>query len=58
MQGTARLTGQTLGAIAMAVIFGLAPLATAPEVALVLAAGFASLAAFVSLARARHEVVG
>ena len=58
MQGTARLTGQTLGAIAMAVIFGLVPLATAPEAALVLAAGFAGLAAFVSLARARHEVAG
>jgi DHA2 family multidrug resistance protein-like MFS transporter len=58
MQGTARLTGQTLGAIAMAVIFGVVPLASAPEVALVLAAAFAGLAAFVSLGRARHEVVG
>jgi DHA2 family multidrug resistance protein-like MFS transporter len=58
MQGTARLTGQTLGAITMAVIFGVVPLASATEVALVLAAAFASLAAVVSLGRARHEVVG
>jgi DHA2 family multidrug resistance protein-like MFS transporter len=55
MQGTARLTGQTLGAIAMAVIFGLVPLASAQEVALVLAATFAGLAAVVSLGRVRHE---
>ena len=58
MQGTARLTGQTLGAIAMAVIFGVVPVASAPEVALVLAASFAGLAAVVSLGRVRHEVVG
>ena len=58
MQGTARLTGQTLGAIAMAVIFGIAPLAAAPEVALVLAAVFAAVAAVVSLGRVRHEVDG
>jgi DHA2 family multidrug resistance protein-like MFS transporter len=58
MQGTARLTGQTLGAIAMAVIFGLVPLASAPEIALVLAASFAALAAVVSFGRVRHEVVG
>jgi DHA2 family multidrug resistance protein-like MFS transporter len=56
MQGTARLTGQTLGAIAMAVIFGVVPLALAPEVALVLASAFAGLAAIVSFGRARHEV--
>jgi DHA2 family multidrug resistance protein-like MFS transporter len=58
MQGTARLTGQTLGAIAMAVIFGVVPLASAPEVALVLAAIFAGLAAVVSLGRVRHEAAG
>jgi DHA2 family multidrug resistance protein-like MFS transporter len=55
MQGTARLTGHTLGAHAMAVIFGLVPLASAQEVALVLAATFAGLAAVVSLGRVRHE---
>ena len=58
MQGTARLTGQTLGAIAMALIFGVVPLASAPEVALVLAAAFAGLAAVVSLGRMRHEAAG
>lgn len=58
MQGTARLTGQTLGAIAMAVIFGVVPLAAAPQAALVMAAGFAGLAAAVSLARVRHETAG
>lgn len=58
MQGTARLTGQTLGAIAMAVIFGLAPLASAPNVALILASVFAGLAACVSIARVRDEVIG
>lgn len=58
MQGTARLTGQTLGAIAMAVIFEVVSPASAPEVALVLAASFAGLAAVVSLGRVRHEVVG
>jgi DHA2 family multidrug resistance protein-like MFS transporter len=57
MQGTARLTGQTLGAVLMAVIFGVVPLASAPEVALVLAAAFAGAAAAVSLGRARHEAV-
>jgi DHA2 family multidrug resistance protein-like MFS transporter len=58
MQGTARLTGQTLGAIAMAVIFGIVPLTSAPEVALALAASFAGLAAIVSLGRVRDEDVG
>jgi DHA2 family multidrug resistance protein-like MFS transporter len=58
MQGTARLTGQTLGAIAMAVIFSVVPLASAPGVALVLAASFAAVAAVVSLGRVRHEAEG
>ena len=58
MQGTARLSGQTLGAIAMAVIFGIVPFGAAPEVALVLAAVFAALAAIVSLVRVRHEIAG
>lgn len=55
MQGTARLTGQTLGSVAMATIFQVAPPAMAPEVALVLAAAFAGLSALVSLGRVRHE---
>lgn len=57
MQGTARLTGQTLGAITMAVIFGVVPLASAPGVALVLGGAFAGLAALISLGRVRHEFV-
>jgi DHA2 family multidrug resistance protein-like MFS transporter len=57
MQGTARLTGQTFGAVLMAVIFGVVPLALAPKVALVLAAAFAGLAAVISLGRVRHEAV-
>lgn len=56
MQGTARLTGQTLGSVAMAAIFEVAPPAMAPEVALVLAAAFAGLSALVSLGRVRHEM--
>ena len=58
MQGTARLTGQTFGAIAMTIVFGIAPSTEAPKVALVLAAACAGLAALISLGRARHEVTG
>jgi len=57
MQGTARLTGQTLGAIVMTIVFRVVPFASAPNVALVLAAAFAGLAALVSLGRVRHEIV-
>ncbi|MDW6023351.1 MFS transporter [Mesorhizobium sp. BAC0120] len=57
MQGTARLTGQTLGAIVIAVIFAVVPLASAPEMALVLAGAFAGVAAVVSLGRAQHEAL-
>ena len=56
MQGTARLTGQTFGAIAMTMVFGAVPHAMTPSVALVLAATFAGLAALISLGRAQHEV--
>ena len=58
MQGTARLTGQTLGAIAMGLIFGMTSLGAAPGIALVLAAACAALSALVSLGRVRHEVAG
>jgi MFS family permease len=54
MQGTARLTGQTFGAILMTMVFALVPYATAPSVALVLAAACAGLAALISLGRAIH----
>lgn len=50
MLGTARLTGQTLGAALVALIFGIAP-ASGPTIALEVAAGFAALAAAVSLLR-------
>ena len=58
MQGTARLSGQTFGAITMAIIFSLVPLAGAPRFALFLAAAFAVFAALVSFSRARYETVG
>lgn len=57
MQGTARLSGQTLGSISMAIIFGSFQVISAPEVGLVLAAVLAALAGLISLARVRHEVV-
>lgn len=53
MLGTARLTGQTLGASLVALIFGLAP-ASGPTIALEAGAGFAALAACVSLLRLRQ----
>jgi DHA2 family multidrug resistance protein-like MFS transporter len=57
MQGTARLSGQTFGSILMTILFGLAPLAQAPGLALLLAAAFTALAAGISLTRARQETV-
>jgi len=56
MQGTARLLGQTLGAIAMSIIFETMPLSAAPNVALVLAGICAAISSLVSLSRVRHEV--
>ncbi|ORC47138.1 MFS transporter [Burkholderia sp. A27] len=50
MLGTARLTGQTLGAALVALIFGVAP-HHGPTVALYVAAGFSALAAVVSMMR-------
>ncbi|TKC83085.1 MFS transporter [Trinickia terrae] len=50
MLGTARLTGQTLGAALVALIFGIAPV-SGPTVALYVAAGFAAVAAVVSTLR-------
>lgn len=57
MQGTARLLGQTFGAIAMSIIFALTTLTQAPDMALVIAAACTALAALVSLGRARYETV-
>lgn len=56
MQGTARLSGQTLGSVAMAVMFAMLPIASAPRIAVLAAAIFAVLAALVSFSRARFEV--
>jgi MFS transporter, DHA2 family, multidrug resistance protein len=50
MLGTARLTGQTLGAALVALIFGVAP-QHGPTLALYTAAGFAAVAALVSMLR-------
>jgi DHA2 family multidrug resistance protein-like MFS transporter len=51
MQGTARLSGQTLGAVLMTLLFSLAPLAAAPRIGLALGAVFALMAGLVSLKR-------
>ncbi|TBW37431.1 MFS transporter [Siculibacillus lacustris] len=58
MQGTARLLGQTFGAISMSILFAIVPAAAAPEIALLLAGACAVVASLVSLRRARWEVVG
>ncbi|GGA86597.1 multidrug MFS transporter [Brucella endophytica] len=58
MQGTARLLGQTFGAICMSIIFTVSPLTSAPSVALVLAGVCAAIASFVSFTRARYETAG
>lgn len=55
MQGTARLLGQTIGAISMSILFQTVRLADAPNVALVVAGICAAVAAGVSLSRARYE---
>jgi MFS transporter, DHA2 family, multidrug resistance protein len=56
MLGTARLTGQTVGAALVALIFGVTP-NRGPTVALIVAAGVAALAAIVSLMRLRTPSV-
>jgi DHA2 family multidrug resistance protein-like MFS transporter len=55
MLGTARLTGQTLGAALVALIFGVAP-QNGPIVALYVAAGFAAVASVVSTMRVMQRV--
>ncbi|MFT4068973.1 MFS transporter [Paraburkholderia sp.] len=54
MLGTARLTGQTLGAALVALIFGVAP-KNGPIVALYVAAGFSAVAAVVSTLRVMQK---
>jgi DHA2 family multidrug resistance protein-like MFS transporter len=53
MLGTARLSGQTLGAALVALIFGVAP-QHGPTIALYVAAGFAAVASVVSTLRVMH----
>ena len=55
MLGTARLTGQTLGAALVALIFGIAP-QNGPTVTLYVAACFSAVAAVVSMMRVRQRV--
>ena len=52
MQATARLLGQTAGAVAMSLLFSLAPAALAPRIGLGVGAVLAMLAGLVSLLRA------
>lgn len=51
MQGTARLIGQTAGAVLIAQLFALAPFAAAPQLGLSVGAAFTLAAAFASLHR-------
>ncbi len=51
LQGTARLTGQTAGAVLMTLLFTVAPLAVAPRAGLALGAAMALASGLVSLSR-------
>ncbi len=53
MQGTARLAGQTLGAIVMTLLFTITPIDTAPRIGLGVAAVFALTSGIVSARRTR-----
>ncbi|MDR3494709.1 MAG: MFS transporter [Ancalomicrobiaceae bacterium] len=55
MQGTARLCGQTLGAIGMALLFKLETIDAAPRLGLLVAAGFAIAASLISVWRSRYK---
>lgn len=52
MQGTARLTGQTIGALVMTLVFAMTPVALAPRVGLGMAAVLTLVAGLVSTLRA------
>jgi DHA2 family multidrug resistance protein-like MFS transporter len=54
VQGTARVSGQTIGASAAALFFALAPLGTAPRLAMAVAAALALIAGVTSLHRSRR----
>jgi DHA2 family multidrug resistance protein-like MFS transporter len=51
MQGTARLTGQTIGAVVMTALLTLLPIELAPQVGLGVAAGLTLVAGLISLLR-------
>ncbi|HEV2678696.1 MAG TPA: MFS transporter [Aliidongia sp.] len=51
MQGTARLVGQTMGAVIMTLLFSLAPVDAAPRIGLAVAAVFALAGGLVSVLR-------
>ena len=53
LQGTARLTGQTAGAVLMTMLFVVTSMASAPRIGLAIGGGFALLAGVVSLRRAQ-----
>ncbi len=55
MQGTARLAGQTAGAVIMTLLLTLAPAETAPRLGLGIAAVFALMAGIISLRRVRSS---
>jgi DHA2 family multidrug resistance protein-like MFS transporter len=54
MQGTARLAGQTLGAVIMALLFTVAPLGVAPRIGIAVGAVLAVAGGLTSLLRAGH----
>ena len=55
MQASARLIGQTIGAVIMGLLFSLAPAATAPRIGLAVAAALALAGGLVSLLRAARQ---
>ena len=55
MQGTARLSGQTIGAIIMSIVFATTSQASAPNIALVIAAVCVTVSALASFSRLRFE---
>jgi len=55
MQGTARLMGQTAGALLVSQLFALTPLAATPQFAMGIGAAFTLAAGFVSLLRAGSD---
>jgi len=57
MQGTARLSGQTIGAIIMSIIFATTSEASAPNIALVIAGVSVIVSAMASFSRLRFETI-